>query len=202
MIESLRGFFSIGWSIYADAGFWVVVSLVAGGLLHTFVPQESFRKWLGKTSISSIALATGIGVLLPICSCGVVPLGMAMYWSGASLSATLAFMVATPIINPAAAFMAYGLLGPELAVIYIISGFCIPPVVAYLSIFLLPDIQHHGGAENSPHLPKVELAAAETAPGASLAASSDGFGGGVGVMSMASAPACELPRFPGNTGCT
>lgn len=194
MLEFMRSFFSIGWSIYADAGFWVVVSLIAGGLLHTFVPQESFKKWLGKAGISSIALATGIGVLLPICSCGVVPLGLAMYWSGASLSATIAFMVATPIINPAAAFMAYGLLGPELAVIYIISGFCIPPAVAYLSIFLLPDIQHYNGAEKVPQAQPLGLASSVPV----MAARDESLG----LVSVAMSPAGEVPPFPGSAACT
>ncbi|MCS4465357.1 permease [Clostridium botulinum] len=43
-------------------------------------------------------------MLLPICSCGVIPLGLSLYYSGAYLGPTLAFIASTPIINPIAVF--------------------------------------------------------------------------------------------------
>jgi len=73
---------------------------------------------------------------LPICSCGVIPLGLGMYYSGAYLGPTLAFMVATPIINPAAILLAYGLLGPKIATVYLVSGLLIPIVVGFAANML------------------------------------------------------------------
>jgi uncharacterized membrane protein YraQ (UPF0718 family) len=195
MTKAVHDFLAVGWSIYVDAGFWVVVSLAAGGILHVFVPQESWKKWLGKTSFSSIALATGIGVVLPICSCGVVPLGLSMYWSGASLAATLAFMVATPIINPAAALMAFGLLGTELALLYCFAGVCIPPCIACASRLLARDLQFSSGLP--PHGPLQERAAP---PGQNIRQGQP-TEPRQGVLPAApQRPA--LPRFPGSGGCT
>ena len=145
MFAILYKFLSNSWSILLDAGFWVVVSIIVGGFLHTCVSQDSFKKWFGTTKIRSIGLATAIGMVLPVCSCGVVPLGLSLYWSGASLAATLAFMVATPLINPAAALMAFGLLGPELTAIYIAAGCIIPLFLAYSSLLLLPTLQYAPG---------------------------------------------------------
>lgn len=45
-----------------------------------------------------------------------------MYYSGAYLGPTLAFMTSTPMINPIALLLAYGLLGKEIATIYLITG--------------------------------------------------------------------------------
>ena len=41
-------------------------------------------------------------MFIPICSCGTIPLGISMYYSGAYLGPTLAFMTSTPMINPLA----------------------------------------------------------------------------------------------------
>ncbi len=145
MFAVAQSFLSISWSILLDAGFWVIVSFITGGYLHVCVSQDTFKKWFGQTNFRSIGLATAIGMVLPICSCGVVPLGLSLYWSGASLAATLAFMAATPIINPAAALMALGLLGPYLAAVYVLSGFFIPLFLAYSSLLLTPKLQFAPG---------------------------------------------------------
>ena len=145
MLEITQNFLSSVWSLYLDAGFWVAVSFFAGGCLHVFVPQDSLKKWLGKPGLRSIIPATLIGMVLPICSCGVVPLGLSLYWSGASLPAVLAFMAATPIINPAAALMALGLFGPFLAGVYVLSGFFIPIFLAYSGRLLLPSLTYAPG---------------------------------------------------------
>lgn len=118
--------------ILNDASVWLVMSFALAGLLHNFLRPDRLQRMLGNRKLSSIVRGTVSGMLLPICSCGVIPLGLGLYYSGAYLGPTLAFMTATPIINPAAALLAYGLLGPQIATIYLISGFIVPMVVGLL----------------------------------------------------------------------
>ncbi len=75
-------------------------------------------------------------MLLPICSCGVIPIGISMYYSGAYLGPVLAFMTSTPIINPIAVVLSLGLLGPDITIIYVISGFVVPIIVGLLGNYL------------------------------------------------------------------
>jgi hypothetical protein len=72
-----------------------------------------FQRALGNKSVSALFKATVSGMLLPICSCGVIPLGLGLYYSGAYLGPVLAFMVATPIINPAAVIL-FWMMSPSL----------------------------------------------------------------------------------------
>jgi uncharacterized membrane protein YraQ (UPF0718 family) len=111
---------------------WLVISFLIAGLLHNIVTPEMFQRALGNKSISALFKATVSGMLLPICSCGVIPLGLGLYYSGAYLGPVLAFMVATPIINPAAVIMAFGLLGPQIAVIYLVTGFVVPMLIGIM----------------------------------------------------------------------
>ncbi|PKM78275.1 MAG: hypothetical protein CVU90_03160 [Firmicutes bacterium HGW-Firmicutes-15] len=108
------------------ASVWLIISFVLAGLLHNILSPDKLQRMLGDKSMISLVKATLSGMLLPICSCGVIPLGLGLYYSGAYLGPTLAFMSATPIINPAAVLLAYGLLGPQIATIYLLAGFTIP----------------------------------------------------------------------------
>jgi uncharacterized protein len=118
--------------ILNDASVWLIASFALAGVLHNVLKPDILQRMLANRKLSSIVRGTVSGMLLPICSCGVIPLGLGLYYSGAYLGPTLAFMTATPIINPAAVLLAYGLLGPQIATIYLIGGFIVPFVVGLL----------------------------------------------------------------------
>lgn len=120
------------WQLLNISSFWLVISFLLCGLLHTVLRPEFLQQSLGNTKLSSLVKATVSGMLLPICSCGVVPLALSLYYSGAYLGPTLAFLVATPIINPAAVLLAFVLLGPQLTIIYVITGFILPIIVGLI----------------------------------------------------------------------
>ncbi|MCH1967243.1 efflux transporter SaoE [Paraclostridium sordellii] len=119
-------------SILNGASGWLIISFVIAGLLHNLISPQRFQRSLGNTKISSLLKSTVSGMLLPICSCGVIPIGISMYFSGAYLGPVLAFMTSTPIINPIAVILSLGLLGPDVTIIYVIAGFTIPMIVGIL----------------------------------------------------------------------
>ncbi|MGL6108310.1 efflux transporter SaoE [Romboutsia sp.] len=119
-------------SILNGASGWLVISFVIAGALHNIITPQRFQQALGNNKLSAIFKSTVSGMLLPICSCGVIPIGISMYYSGAYLGPVLAFMTSTPVINPIAIILSLGLLGPEITFIYVISGFIIPILVGVL----------------------------------------------------------------------
>lgn len=135
------------WQILGDVSPWLMASFVLAGLLRQFLDPAKFQKALGNTGLAAIVKATLSGMLLPICSCGVIPLGLGMYYTGAYLGPTLAFMVATPIINPAAVLLAYGLLGPEIATIYLVAGFLVPVGIGIIANLFAGDELHAPGLD-------------------------------------------------------
>lgn len=122
----MKLFFEYCWKMLETSGPWLIVSFLLCGVLHAVLRPEALQRSLGNKKLSSIVKATVSGMLLPICSCGVVPLSLGLYYSGAYLGPTLAFLVATPIVNPAAVILAYAMLGPQIATVYLLSGFIIP----------------------------------------------------------------------------
>lgn len=147
------------WDILGDVSPWLVVSFIMAGLLRQFLNPAKFQRALGNKGLLAIIKATLSGMLLPICSCGVIPLGLGMYYTGAYLGPTLAFMVATPIINPAAVLLAYGLLGPQIATIYLIGGFLVPVFIGLVGNALAGEEIKAPGLE--AHIEEVNLESEE-----------------------------------------
>ncbi len=148
------------WDMLKTSGAWLIASFFLCGILHAVLRPETLQKSLGNKKLSSIIKATLSGMLLPICSCGVVPLSLGLYYSGAYLGPTLAFLVATPIINPAAIILAYAMLGPEIATIYLACGFLLPVLIGMLG-------NRFGGKELvSPAALALAQAAGQSAPNA------------------------------------
>lgn len=74
----------------------VALGVVFVGLLH-FVPQNLVASILGRGgSVNGIVRATAAGVLLDLCSHGILMVGMKLYQKGASLGQVMAFLIASP----------------------------------------------------------------------------------------------------------
>lgn len=113
---------------------WMVFSFLVAGILHEFLKPEKVQKTsVGSTKLGGVFFATISGMFIPICSCGTIPLGISMYYSGVYLGPTLAFMTSTPMINPVALVLAFGLLGKEIAIIYLITGFLAPMIIGVIA---------------------------------------------------------------------
>lgn len=122
------------WSMLNSASGWMIFSFILAGILHEFLKPEKIRKTaIGSSRIAGVFWTTLSGMFIPICSCGTIPLGISMYYSGAYLGPTLAFMTSTPMINPLAVILSWGLLGKEVTIIYLITGFVAPMIIGIVA---------------------------------------------------------------------
>lgn len=92
-----------------------------GGCLISGVVMKYFSKKniLPKSMIGT----TTIGSLLPLCSCGIVPMTRAMLALDVPRRAVIAFLVVTPVLNPFVIFFSYGVIGLQYTVLRIVSAF-------------------------------------------------------------------------------
>ncbi len=121
-------------NMLGTSSIWMIFSFIIAGVLHEFLSPEKMRKSsIGTKKISGIFWSTLSGALIPICSCGTIPLGISLYYSGAYLGPTLAFMTSSPMINPIAVILAWGLLGPQITIIYIITGLVAPMIIGIVA---------------------------------------------------------------------
>jgi uncharacterized membrane protein YraQ (UPF0718 family) len=143
------------WQILSESAFWVLVSLLIGGLVHEFLPTSRFRERLNAQGRGAMFGAVLFGALLPICSCGVIPLAISLYRAGVRIGPVMAFAAATPIINPAAVILSLALLGPQITAAYVVLGLTLP--------FLLGIVAERWGDRPSPMaIPAVAACCAPT----------------------------------------
>ena len=134
IIEFISDVFQSAISMLNSASAWMLFSFFVAGVIHEFVgPDKMQKSAIGSTKFTGNLWATLTGMCLPICSCGTIPLGISMYYSGAYLGPVLTFMTSTPMINPIAIILAYGLLGKEIATIYVLTGFFAPLLIGMIA---------------------------------------------------------------------
>ena len=102
--------------IVLDSGFFILLGFFLAGVLHELVDTARIGRALGERSLKAILKAAVIGGPLPLCSCGVLPMAVALRKKGASREATVSFLVSTPETGEEAILLTYGLLGPVMAV--------------------------------------------------------------------------------------
>ncbi|MCM8782083.1 MAG: permease, partial [Candidatus Omnitrophica bacterium] len=104
--------------------YWIIGMFIAGGLV-VFVSWEKVKHKMGYGGFGANLMATTAGTVIPICSCGIVPVLAGMVESGVPLGPTLAFLIAAPMLNVPTVFMTAGLLGKKMAIARVIAVFAI-----------------------------------------------------------------------------
>lgn len=95
---------------------WLVVGLVASGLLQALSPRRLIARILGKPGLGSIVRAAILGAPLPLCSCSVIPLAVDLRRQGASRGATASFLVSVPETGVDSIAVTYAMLGPFMTI--------------------------------------------------------------------------------------
>lgn len=104
--------------------YWIVGMFIAGALV-VFVPWEKVKKKIGAGGFGSNFIAATAGAIIPICSCGIVPVLAGMVEAGVPLGPTMAFLIGAPMLNIPAVFITAGVLGWKLAIGRVLGTFLI-----------------------------------------------------------------------------
>jgi uncharacterized protein len=100
--------------------------LLIGTLVYLTVDRvtpERIRSALGgRSRWMGVPLAAGLGALTPFCSCSTVPLVNGMKAAGMPVASLIAFLIASPLINPVAVALLGSTLGVQYAALYAIAG--------------------------------------------------------------------------------
>lgn len=84
------------WLFTKESAFWILIGFLFAGIIHVLVNRNAIIKHLAGMGLKPILKATAVGIPMPLCSCGVIPVGISLYRTGARLSSTLSFLISTP----------------------------------------------------------------------------------------------------------
>jgi uncharacterized protein len=104
------------WLVLGQMAPYLLFGFLIAGLLSVFISPAWVERHLGKPGLRSVFTASLVGVPLPLCSCGVIPVSASIRRHGASRAATTSFLLSTPQTGVDSIAVTYAMLGPVFAV--------------------------------------------------------------------------------------
>lgn len=95
---------------------YLLFGFLIAGLLAVWVPATLVERHLGGRGWWPTLKASLLGIPLPICSCGVIPVAASLRKHGASRGATTSFLLSTPQTGVDSILVTLSLLGPLYAI--------------------------------------------------------------------------------------
>ncbi len=121
--DMLLKYLNTCWQVTEELAPWLFLGAFAAGLLHVLLPRDFIRRHLGGRGFGSAFKAALIGVPMPLCSCGVIPAGIALKKEGASDAAAVAFLISTPQTGVDSIAVSAAFLGWPFAIFKVVSAF-------------------------------------------------------------------------------
>lgn len=86
--------------LFLEALPFVIVGIIISSFIQVFVTPEMIQKSLPKSTVFAIIPVALIGIIAPICECGIVPIVRSLVKKGMPLHIGVVFLSSVPIINP------------------------------------------------------------------------------------------------------
>jgi uncharacterized membrane protein YraQ (UPF0718 family) len=115
---------------------------ILSGVLEEFLPQSMMTRLLPKNPRTAILVSGLLGVVFPVCECGIVPVVRRLLRKGLPVSCGVTYMLAAPIVNPLvilstlAAFRGQGAW--EMAILRFALGLSVAVLVGWVVSFFAP----------------------------------------------------------------
>lgn len=142
MPPELQDWISIFLGILVEATPFLLLGVVVSSLVHVFVSEDRLLRFVPKNPFFSLLPAFGVGMLMPVCECGNVAVARRFLSKGVPTSTCIAFLLASPILNPVALFATATAFRAEPNMVWLRGGLAI---VIASSIGLL--VGHFGKGE-------------------------------------------------------
>ncbi|WP_374701693.1 permease [Paenibacillus tyrfis] len=159
----MQNFKTLFISIILEALPFVLLGVLVSALLQMFVSEQTIRRLTPKNPVLGILFACVVGIIFPLCECGMVPVIRRLVLKGMPVYVAVVFILAGPIINPvvyAATFMAFR-TRPEIAYSRMALAFVVAAAIGLIVYRFVkrnpirgaaPDLSANGyGAPQSGH---------------------------------------------------
>jgi uncharacterized membrane protein YraQ (UPF0718 family) len=115
---------------------------ILSGVLEEFLPQSMMTRLIPKNPRTAILVSGLLGVVFPVCECGIVPVVRRLLRKGLPVSCGVTYMLAAPIVNPLvilstlAAFRGQGAW--EMTILRFALGLSVAVLVGWVVSFFAP----------------------------------------------------------------
>ena len=100
LTDRLSTFATIFLGIFIEAAPFLFLGTLASGLVEVFLDRESIVRIMPKQILLGAIVGSLLGIFIPVCDCGVIPLTRRLFRKGFPIPAGIAFLLSAPILNP------------------------------------------------------------------------------------------------------
>ena len=121
-------------SVIVESMPFVILGILLSILVQEWVPDSWIMRILPRNPFLRRAAISFLGVFLPVCECGNVPLARGLMVKGFTVSESMTFLVAAPIINPITIATTHAAFGWDSGILVarIVGGFAIANLIGWL----------------------------------------------------------------------
>jgi len=116
---------------------YFLAGIMLGELLKSASWTKTIYKWVSKSPIKSVVMASCIGMISPLCTYGTIPIVIELYKSKVHVAPIVAFLASSALMNPQLFVMTFFGIGPDMAIARIIAVFVFS-VITGLLVYCIP----------------------------------------------------------------
>lgn len=98
--DAVRDFATLSTSVVIESLPFVFLGIVLSIAVQVWLPEGVLLQHLPRRFLLRRLVLSLLGILLPVCECGNVPLARGLVAKGLSVSESMTFLLAAPILNP------------------------------------------------------------------------------------------------------
>ncbi|MBI4698783.1 MAG: permease [Nitrospirae bacterium] len=102
---------------------YFMIGIFLAGFIRTYKLTVRLRRYLNTYGVSSVFLASLLGILTPLCACGTLTTAVSLLFAGLPLAPVMALLVTSPLMSPSAYLLTLNDLGPQWTVIRTMAAF-------------------------------------------------------------------------------
>jgi uncharacterized protein len=132
--DAVQDFITLSISVLIESLPFVMLGIGLSVVVQLWVPQRVLFGMFPRTPFLRRAALSLLGVMLPVCECGNVPLARGLVVRGIAVPDAITFLLAAPILNPITIVVTYQAFGFSDGILFwrVLGGFLIANLVGWL----------------------------------------------------------------------
>ncbi len=100
MGSKLSTFATVFLGIFIEAIPFLLLGTLGSGFVEAFLDNSQIERFIPRNMLTGALTGSLLGMVFPVCECGVVPLTRRLFNKGLPVVAGIAFLMAAPVLNP------------------------------------------------------------------------------------------------------
>ena len=124
------------WKLFMSLWIYLLIGIFFTALFQAFLDKQKLSEWVKRNSHISIFGAAAFGVISPLGTYICLPMAGSLFRKGTPLAPLMAFLIASPILNPTIFMLTVGAFSYEMAFVRLFTGILLGVFGGYLFMYL------------------------------------------------------------------